>query len=167
MRSSVSSPPLASRLSLLLLLAGCDGMDTQPEGTDIVSGLAPGFDAGNLPVGAVPDPLAADGGVRASDAGDAAITVSCPVAPPTSCPDPTAIRYADVAPIIEARCASCHSPLWAGPWPLNTLSHVRDWTDDIRTNLIACTMPPRDAGIPMTQQERLTLLQWIRCGLPE
>ena len=103
----------------------------------------------------------------AGAASDGAVPVSCPVEAPTSCPDPTAIRYADIAPIIEARCAPCHSPLWAGPWPLNKLSHVRDWADDIRTNLIACTMPPLDAGIPITKAERLTMLQWVRCGMPE
>lgn len=179
-----------SLLAAAALLAACGGSDADAmrdpaglggsglpapidaeimEPTPALDAGRPASDDGGGP-GDASAPPSNDGGGLASDAGtpsDAGFPVSCPVEAPTSCPDPTAIRYADVAPIIEARCASCHSPLWSGPWPLNTLSHVRDWTDDIRTNLIACTMPPPDAGIPITKEERLTVLRWIRCGTPE
>jgi hypothetical protein len=168
-------PTRRSLLGVLTLLAACGGTDAQPDPDALGgSGLAapldgaisapPPQDDAGAPTGqdaGAPAPL--DAGVP----GDAGLPVSCPVAAPTACADPTAIRYADIAPIIEARCAPCHSPLWSGPWPLHTLGHVRDWTEDIRTNLLACTMPPLDAGIPITKEERLTILQWIRCGTPE
>jgi hypothetical protein len=84
---------------------------------------------------------------------------------PTACPEP-APRYADVAPIFQQRCVICHSG-WEGPWPLNDYGHVADWQDSIRTNLLDCSMPPPDAGIPITVEERVAILTWIRCGLPK
>ena len=30
-----------------------------------------------------------------------------------------------------------------------------------------CDGPPPDAGVPMTNEERLTILTWLRCGFPE
>jgi hypothetical protein len=167
---AVVSTRRQSVLGVFILVAACGGSDeTHASAAPDSGGLPPPADAAMSVLDAGLGPRM-DAGEPASDASapsDAAIPVSCPVEAPTSCPDAAAIRYADVAPIIEARCAPCHSPLWSGPWPLNTLAHVRDWTDDIRTNLVACTMPPPDAGIPITKAERLTMLQWIRCGLPE
>lgn len=103
----------------------------------------------------------------ASDAAlaDAGPLMACSVEPPTACPEP-APRYGDIAPIIEARCQQCHSPLWTGPWPLDTYGHVADWQDTIRSSLIDCSMPPPEARVPMTDEERLAILTWIRCGLP-
>ncbi|MET0343200.1 MAG: hypothetical protein ABW252_19485 [Polyangiales bacterium] len=160
-------------LGALALIAGCGGSD---------GAEAPDPDASRAPpptalADASLDASAVDASVDAgppapvdageSSRGDGAVPVSCPVDPPTSCPDAGAPRYADVAPIVQRRCESCHSPFWSGPWPLHTVGHLRDWADDVRTNLINCTMPPPDAGVPITKDERLTLLQWVRCGLPD
>ena len=41
-----------------------------------------------------------------------------------------------------------------------------DWADSIRIELLGCTMPPPDAGIPITTDERNLILSWIRCGTP-
>jgi len=111
---------------------------------------------------------ARDAGTDASEGADAAQdagTFSCDVAAPTACPDP-APRYADVAPIFTTRCVVCHAGNWNGPWPLNTYEHVADWRDTVRANLLDCTMPPRESGIPMTDEERLQILTWIRCNMP-
>jgi uncharacterized membrane protein len=105
----------------------------------------------------------------ASAARDASVDAAQP--PPqctdvviAACPTP-ALRYVDVKPIFDQRCISCHSPSWTGPWPLDTYGHVADWQDDIRTNLLRCSMPPPDAGIPITTEERRQILTWLACGL--
>lgn len=90
---------------------------------------------------------------------------SCPVPAPTTCPDP-APHYPDVAPIFERRCVICHAGTPGGPWSLADYGHVADWQDTIRSNLRDCSMPPPDAGVPMTLEERTAILTWIRCGLP-
>jgi hypothetical protein len=89
---------------------------------------------------------------------------ACGVAAPTSCPSP-APTYADIAPIVQRLCIPCHIGAADGPWPLTAYQHVADWQDIIRAAMLDCTMPP-DAGFPMTRTERLTVLTWIRCGLP-
>lgn len=111
-----------------------------------------------------------DGSAGPVDAGttsDAAVLpFVCNVPAPTSCPTP-APRYPEIAAIIKQRCASCHSPLWTGPWPLDTYRHVADWQDTIQSNMLDCSMPPPDAGVPITLAERVSILTWIRCGLPQ
>ena len=110
-----------------------------------------------------------DGGIDTRDAASAADgsvpLPPCSVKAPTSCPMPSP-HYGDVAPIIESRCSSCHGKAWMGPWPLDNYEHVADWADTIRSNLVDCTMPPADAGIPMTNDERMVILNWLRCGHP-
>lgn len=90
----------------------------------------------------------------------------CEIAAPTACPEPSP-RYAEVAPIFAERCASCHLGAEGGPWALNDYGNVADWVDVVRADLLSCTMPPPDSGVPMTDGERLLILQWIRCGYPE
>jgi hypothetical protein len=98
-----------------------------------------------------------------SAATDAAARV-CSVEAPTSCPDPSP-HYGDVAPIINQRCVEpCHSGLPGGPWPLTDYAHVADWADVVRDDLILCLMPPADGGISMSEEEKLAILTWIRCG---
>jgi hypothetical protein len=110
--------------------------------------------------------LARDAGNDATSPADAtAEPIVCSVQAPTSCPSP-APRFADVTPIFMRRCASCHASNWTGPWPLDTYGHIADWQDTIRSHLLDCSMPPPEAGIPMTNDERLTILTWIRCDLP-
>ena len=112
------------------------------------------FDAADLSNdGAAPTPV--DGGPP----------IMCSVQAPTACPEP-APHYGDVEPIFQARCVICHNPTWSGPWPLDSYRHVTDWQDTIRSNLLDCTMPPPEAGVPMSNEERLAILTWIRCGFP-
>jgi len=90
----------------------------------------------------------------------------CTVTAPTECLEP-APRWADVAPIFENSCSSCHDGRPGSPWPLDTYSHVADWWDVIRDELLDCSMPPSDADEPLPAAERDTILVWIRCGFPE
>ena len=118
--------------------------------------------------GASPSPPGneVDGGTQVPDGGTGHEEPSaCSVTAPTTCPDP-APRYADVAPIFESRCVTCHAGAPGGPWSLADYGHVSDWQDTVRSNVRDCSMPPPDAGVPMKLEERLTILSWIRCGLP-
>jgi hypothetical protein len=92
--------------------------------------------------------------------------LACTVQPPTVCPDPPP-HYPDVQPIFERACVPCHQGLPGGNWPLLQYSHVADWQDVIRAHMIACTMPPPDAGVPMSDEERVAILTWILCGYLE
>jgi hypothetical protein len=86
---------------------------------------------------------------------------------PTACPEP-APTYADLRPMLDTRCVQpCHSGTPNGPWPLTQYQHLYDWKDDVRSRLLDCGMPPLDGGVPITTDERLAILNWIRCGLPQ
>ena len=97
----------------------------------------------------------------ASDAG-APPAPSCDAVAPATCIEP-APRFADVQPIIEDRCLSCHDGT-GEEWALVSYTHVASWAPQIRDSMIRCTMPPADAGIDMPTSEREQLLHWIRCG---
>lgn len=93
---------------------------------------------------------------------------SCMVAAPTSCPSP-APRFADIKPVVDRWCVICHDGFDPeGPWPLTDYEHVASWADTIRPALLGCEMPPVDAGLamPMPAEDRLLILNWLRCGFP-
>lgn len=90
----------------------------------------------------------------------------CNVKAPTECSQPD-IAWADVAPIFENRCSSCHTGKSGDPWPLDTYEHVTDWYDVVRDELITCEMPPHDAPEQLSPKEREDILVWLRCGFPE
>jgi uncharacterized membrane protein len=92
--------------------------------------------------------------------------VECNVTAPTACADP-APTFADVKPIFSERCVTCHNGEPGGPWPLTEYEHVADWAQEIRGQVLACTMPPADAGSTITTEEREKILAWIRCGALE
>ncbi len=113
----------------------------------------------------------ADGGIRdastsRSDASvDGGVMPACEVAGITQCPDPP-LRYGDIAPIIAARCLSCHDGTREF-WPLTTYGHVADWNVELQGAMLTCSMPPPEEMIPMTLAEREKILSWIQCGFPE
>lgn len=110
--------------------------------------------------------LSACGGSPAFTLGDAGTASEpCNVTAPTSCPDP-APTYEDIQPIAHARCVPCHGAVPNGQWALDDYSHLSDWKNEIRAEIVACRMPPEDAGVAITNAERAALLAWIRCGLP-
>ncbi len=97
---------------------------------------------------------------------DDATAFVCTVTAPTVCPDP-APHYPDVQPIIQRTCVPCHNGSVGGPWPLLQYSHVADWQDVIRAFVLDCSMPPPDAGVPISDEERTAILTWILCGFKE
>jgi hypothetical protein len=105
-------------------------------------------------------------GLVAACAGeDAKPPFVCRVDAPTECPSPTPV-YADVQPILERRCVTCHSATSTGPWPLTTYQDVTDWYDVIRDEVLHCTMPPPEEAPPLTAAESRAILEWIRCDYP-
>jgi uncharacterized membrane protein len=105
------------------------------------------------------------------DSGTSGGGETCNVTAPTACPSdmPT---YADVEPIFQERCVACHvglgqSELCPTCWELTDYSHVASWKQEIKTAMLACDMPPPESGMTMTDSERMTILEWIRCGTPE
>jgi hypothetical protein len=116
---------------------------------------------GLVGVGCGPSSQTPDSGVTTDGA-----PLVCTVQAPTICPDPPP-HYPDVQPIIQRACVPCHQGLPGGNWPLLQYSHVADWQDIIRAHMIACTMPPPDAGVPMSDDERVAILTWILCGYLE
>lgn len=104
---------------------------------------------------------ATSGGGPATDGG---VAEACAVMVPAACPAQVP-RYADVQPTLQQRCVLCHSGQ-SGLWPLTTYQQVTDWYDSVRDDVADCSMPPPDAGVAMTNAERLLILTWIRCGVP-
>lgn len=94
-------------------------------------------------------------------------TGPCLAEAPTACPSPAPTYAADIAPIFQAQCVTCHSGLSADAWPLTTRSHIADWQNEVRAELLSCSMPPPNSGSTLTDRERQTILEWLRCGLPE
>ncbi|MBK7863914.1 MAG: hypothetical protein IPJ65_35960 [Archangiaceae bacterium] len=92
--------------------------------------------------------------------------LECTVTAPTSCTQ-AGLRYADVKPIFEAQCTTCHAGNPGGSWPLTDYQSIADWKDDVRGDLLNCSMPPYDGGVPMPTAQRQTLLEWIRCDMPQ
>src|SRR5688572_25165392 len=83
---------------------------------------------------------------------------------------------ADVAPILYARCVSCHRPGEVAPMSLITYKDVRPWASSIREKVMARVMPPwhadRQYGAfrneqSLTQTEIDTIVKWASAGAPE
>ena len=159
-----------SIIGVLALVAACgsDGKAPDDEEPSLGDGVLPAEqrDAGVTSMDAAVDPALDAGSTLADAAVDAAIFAdSCQVSAPTACPSPMP-TYATVAPVFKERCVVCHAGNWNGPWPLDSYRHVADWKEDIRSNLLLCTMPPPNSGVQMTRDERLLILTWIRCNIP-
>ncbi|RUL87416.1 redoxin domain-containing protein [Tautonia sociabilis] len=90
------------------------------------------------------------------------------------------VTYAkEVAPILRARCESCHRPGEVGPFPLTNYEEVSRRTAGIQEVVDLRRMPPwhADPRFPegrhfandrsLTPTERAILLSWIEQGAPE
>lgn len=74
---------------------------------------------------------------------------------------------ADIAPLVHARCLSCH---FAGnsnsSVVLETQAEIRQQTQLVETQVYRCSMPPPGDATPLADSERMELLQWLVCGAP-
>jgi hypothetical protein len=83
---------------------------------------------------------------------------------------------ADVAPIMYAKCVSCHRPGEVAPMSLITFKEVRPWATAIREKVASRVMPPwhadRQYGTfrneqSLTQAEIDTIVRWANADAPE
>ncbi len=92
---------------------------------------------------------------------------SCPNDLPASCPATVPSYQSTVAPIINLRCVTCHSPGGQeASRPLQTYAEVYSERSAVLNQVYACNMPPGSAAKP-TEQERQALLTWLVCGAPQ
>jgi hypothetical protein len=139
-------------LSILSAFASCTDSDKQDRH---------GPDSSIARDAAVSDAASSDAGTN--DAGEKPV-ISCTVEAPTACVEPKP-TYGDIAPILKDHCVVCHNGQAGGPWPLTTYGHVADWQNEIRQEVSHCTMPPPDAGVGISDEDRTEILMWLRCGL--
>jgi hypothetical protein len=80
-----------------------------------------------------------------------------------------------IAPIIEAKCATCHQPGGIGPMPLNTYEQIKGFSPMIREVIRTHRMPPYLADETvgafqdddrLTPTQMKTLVHWIDAGAP-
>jgi mono/diheme cytochrome c family protein len=86
------------------------------------------------------------------------------------------ISYAKtIAPIVQAKCATCHQPGGIGPMPLNNYEQIKGFSPMIREVIRTHRMPPYLADETVGQfqdDDRLTptqmktLVHWIDAGAP-
>lgn len=84
--------------------------------------------------------------------------------------------HADVAPIVQARCATCHVDGGNAPFPLTTLAQVREHAEAVKNAVVRRAMPPwmparccndfRD-DLSLTDLQVATLEAWVDQGAPE
>ena len=82
----------------------------------------------------------------------------------------------DIAPILEEKCISCHHLGGIGPFAFSSLRRVRGWAPMMAETILTDRMPPWHAdphhgdyrnSLALTDEERATLLAWIRDGAPD
>jgi hypothetical protein len=82
----------------------------------------------------------------------------------------------DVAPILQARCQTCHRPGEAAPMSLLTYQEARPWAKAIKEAVLLKRMPPwfAEAGVghfkndrSLSQSEINTLVAWVDAGAQE
>src|SRR5262249_8867409 len=93
----------------------------------------------------------------------------------TARPAPTFAK--DIAPILQAKCESCHRPNQMAPMSLITYEEVRPWVKSIAARIGARQMPPchidKTVGIQKFKNDRSlsdaqidTILRWADAGAP-
>jgi hypothetical protein len=82
----------------------------------------------------------------------------------------------DVAPILQARCQTCHRPGEAAPMSLLTYQEARPWAKAIKEAVLLKRMPPwfADSKVghfrndrSLSQAEINTLVSWVETGAQE
>ncbi|MBM3776838.1 MAG: hypothetical protein FJW23_01190 [Acidimicrobiia bacterium] len=114
--------------------------------------------------------------VTLSSAAVLAISAAGAAAQAPASPPPT--FTADVAPILQRSCVTCHRAGEIAPMSLRTYDEVRPWARAIRMRVASREMPPwhldRTIGIQqfkddpsLSDQEIDTITRWVDAGAPE
>ncbi|APR87119.1 hypothetical protein A7982_12468 [Minicystis rosea] len=89
---------------------------------------------------------------------------ACPDDLPASCPSDAPGYAATIAPLIEARCVTCHTTGGqASDKAFGTHAEVHAQRTGILSQVYGCRMPPAGA-VQLTEDERSALLAWLVCG---
>jgi hypothetical protein len=83
----------------------------------------------------------------------------------------------DIAPILEAKCQSCHQSGTVAPMPLVTYEDVRPWIKSMKRQVVSRQMPPwhvsKRIGIQQYKNDRSLsdrevriIVQWVDAGAP-
>jgi mono/diheme cytochrome c family protein len=90
---------------------------------------------------------------------------SCPNDPAPACPSVMPTYAADVAPIVQAVCVSCHGPGGTeAVKPFTTYDELNADKLAAYGRVLSCAMPPANAPQPLGLDQRQTLLEWFACG---
>ena len=85
------------------------------------------------------------------------------------------VYEADIAPIIEENCASCHRESGIAPFAMDSYSMILGWSPMIREVVMTKRMPPGqidphigsfENDMLLADSEQQTLLHWIEAGAP-
>jgi hypothetical protein len=145
-----------------VLAIACGGAETSSDG----GAGAGGSSGGNGGSGG----SGGSGGGNADSGSTACFAGPLPVGCPTA-----VVTYGQVEGILKRRCVdSCHNMMTPDPkknnepiWSLATYRHAVDWADTIRETINHCMMPPQEAQIPITIEERTLLVNWVNCKTPQ
>ena len=98
-------------------------------------------------------------------------------APWQSAPSAADVTFSkDIAPILNARCVTCHRPGEVAPMPLRTFEETRPFARSIKDKVIARQMPPwfADRSIgefandpSLSAKEIATITAWVDAGAPQ
>lgn len=109
----------------------------------------------------------------------ALVSLLCSAAANAADVDGRAVTFTkDVAPIIQAKCESCHRPGEMAPMSLVTYEQVRPWAKAIRQRVATRQMPPwhidPTVGVQSFQNDMSlsnaqisTVLKWVDAGAPQ
>lgn len=84
--------------------------------------------------------------------------------------------YRDIKPIMDAKCANCHTQDNIGPMPLDSYEMAHKFRDFSKLQIEQNKMPPWKGNdqcneytnnIALTAEERQKLLRWIEIGSPQ
>lgn len=104
------------------------------------------------------------GGESQHGTGEASLG-SCPNDLPDACANAPSYTN-DVAPVVAAHCASCHSPGGVeGNHDFTTYQGIYQERSRVLPQVFGCRMPPGSAA-PLSQSDRAVLLSWLVCGAP-
>src|SRR5262249_59345231 len=96
-------------------------------------------------------------------------------APPSIAADGVPTFAKDVAPIVYAKCVSCHRPGEVAPMSLMSYEQVRPWAKALKNKVVSREMPPWGADprfgkfandSSLTQQQIEIIVAWVDGGAP-
>ncbi|HEX7861269.1 MAG TPA: redoxin domain-containing protein [Verrucomicrobiae bacterium] len=107
-----------------------------------------------------------DAGVRATKAAGCDVPVQV---------ESTLSYSADIAPILQAKCVTCHSPGNVAPWSMTNHAIVKSYASLIRDQVSTRKMPPwhpdpefgnfkNDFSLSIAEERKL--MQWVGAGAP-